>query len=215
MTWARAKTLTLSICSSCVRPSTRRTCRAVTAAGTGSRKPCAARAIRRACWVVSRSTSAILPAVHVRTATVEDAAAVEAVRLRGWQAAYRGIVPDSYLDGMEEQPERRAAVIVAPSGVTTLVAEDEGAVVGMAVFGPARDGEDAVELYALYVEPGRWRAGVGTSLLAACEGVSVLWVLEDNTRARAFYGRHGFVADGASQVLDLGGPVTEVRMRRG
>jgi GNAT superfamily N-acetyltransferase len=153
--------------------------------------------------------------VHVRTATVEDAAAVEAVRLRGWQAAYRGIVPDSYLDGMEEQPERRAAVILAPNGVTTLVAEDEDAVVGMAVYGPARDGEDEVELYALYVDPSRWRAGVGTSLLAACEGVSVLWVLEDNARARAFYSRHGFVADGASKVLDLGARVTEIRMRRG
>jgi len=140
---------------------------------------------------------------------------VEAVRLRGWQAAYRGIVPDSYLDGMQEQPERRAAVISAPNGVTTLVAEDEGTVVGMAAYGPARDGEDAVELYALYVDPGRWRAGVGTALLTACEGVSVLWVLEDNARARAFYGRHGFVADGTSRVLDLGGPVTEVRMRRG
>src|SRR3954451_24941237 len=125
MTWARANTLTLSICSSCVRLSTRRTCRAVTAAGTGSWNPCAARAIRRACPLVSRSTSAILPAVHVRIATVADAAAVEAVRPRGWRAAYRGIVPDAYLDSMAVQPERRAALIADAGRATTLVAEDE------------------------------------------------------------------------------------------
>lgn len=153
--------------------------------------------------------------MHVRTATVEDAPAVEAVRLRGWQAAYRGIVPDGYLDGLVAEPARRAELISGRNGVTTLVAEDETGVVGMAAHGPARDGEDAQELYALYVDPDRWRAGAGTSLLAACEGVSVLWVLEDNAQARAFYGRHGFAPDGARQVLDLGGPVPEIRMRRG
>ena len=40
-------------------------------------------------------------------------------------------------------------------------------------------------------------------------------VSEDHERAQAFYRRHGFVADGGSQVLDLDGPVTEIRMRRG
>src|SRR6059058_3443447 len=98
MRCARAKTLTLSICRSWVRARTRRRWREVTVVGSGSLNPCAANAILRACFVVSRSTSAILPAVHVRTATVDDALAVETVRIRGWQTAYRGIVPDSFLD---------------------------------------------------------------------------------------------------------------------
>lgn len=152
--------------------------------------------------------------MHVRIATVDDALAVETVRLRGWQAAYRGIVADSFLDRMAVDAERRAALMVTGE-VTTLVAED-GTVIGMAAFGPARDAETGlVELYALYVEPAAWRTGVGTALLAACEGVSVLWVLADNERAQAFYRRHGFVADGGSKVLDLDGPVREIRMRRG
>ena len=148
----------------------------------------------------------------VRTATVEDALAVETIRIRGWQTAYRGIVPDSFLDSLVVDAERRATMIRSPE-ITTLVAGDP--VVGMAVFGPARNSYPAVELYALYVDPAAWRTGVGTSLLAACEGVSVLWVLADNERAQAFYRRHGFVADGGSQVLDLDGPVKEIRMRRG
>jgi ribosomal protein S18 acetylase RimI-like enzyme len=163
--------------------------------------------------VVSRSTSAILPAVHVRTATVEDALAVETVRIRGWQTAYRGIVADSFLDSLVVDADRRAELICSPE-ITTLVAVAPD-VVGMGAFGPARDGSPAVELYALYVDPAAWRTGVGTSLLAACEGVTMLWVLADNERAQAFYRRHGFVADGGSQVLDLDGPVKEIRMRRG
>ncbi|MCW2708664.1 MAG: acetyltransferase [Frankiales bacterium] len=151
--------------------------------------------------------------MHVRTATTADALAVETVRIRGWQAAYRGIVSDAFLDGLVIDAERRARMITSGQA-TTLVAEDVG-VLGMAVCGPARDGEDAVELYALYVDPGCWRTGVGTALLAACEGVTVLWVLEDNERAQAFYRRQGFTADGGRQELDLDGPVGEIRMRRG
>jgi ribosomal protein S18 acetylase RimI-like enzyme len=151
--------------------------------------------------------------MHVRTATTADALAVETLRIRGWQAAYRGIVGDRFLDDLVIDAERRVAMIASASS-TTLVAEEDG-VLGMAVYGPARDGEDAVELYALYVDPDCWRSGVGTALLAACEGVTVLWVLEDNERAQAFYRGEGFVADGGRKELDLDGPVGELRMRRG
>ena len=153
--------------------------------------------------------------MHVRTATVADALAVEIVRIRGWQTSYRGIVADSFLDSLVVDAERRATMIASPV-ITTLVAElDE--IVGLAVSGPCRDDDlpDALELGALYVDPGTWRQGVGTALLDACEGVTVLWVLADNERAQAFYRRHGFAADGGSKVLDLDGPVREIRMRRG
>jgi ribosomal protein S18 acetylase RimI-like enzyme len=139
--------------------------------------------------------------------------AVETIRIRGWQTAYRGIVADSFLDSLVIDTERRAAMIGSPD-VTTLVARDPE-VVGIAVFGRSRDGADEVELFALYVAPEAWRGGVGTALLDACEGVTVLWVLAGNERAQAFYRRHGFVADGGSKVLDLDGLVTEIRMRRG
>jgi RimJ/RimL family protein N-acetyltransferase len=40
----------------------------------------------------------------------------------------------------------------------------------------------------------------------------VVWVLEENERAIRFYERFGFRFDGESQMLDLGGEVTELRM---
>jgi len=152
--------------------------------------------------------------VHVRTASADDAEALEAVRLRGWQAAYRGIVADAYLDALVIDADRRRERMADPA-VTTLVGVEDGTVLGMAVHGPSRDGLDAEELYALYVDPDRWRSGIGSALMEACEGVRVLWVLGGNARAQAFYRRHGFEADGRTQLLDLGGPVTEIRMRRG
>jgi len=51
-------------------------------------------------------------------------------------------------------------------------------------------------------------------LLDACQDVQLLWVLEANTRGRSFYERHGFLADGATKVLDFDAAVTELRYVR-
>jgi ribosomal protein S18 acetylase RimI-like enzyme len=84
-----------------------------------------------------------------------------------------------------------------------------------------RDGRTA-ELYALYVHPAWWSTGTGRTLMdqvlsrtagAAYQGI-VLWVLQDNNRARRFYERAGFVPDGATNLLDRLGGVCEVRYRR-
>ena len=153
--------------------------------------------------------------MRVRPATVEDALAVETVRVATWQAAYRGLLPDALLDGLVVDADRRAAAI-AEGTSTTLLAVDVDGPVGMAACGPSRDDDlDGLELYALYVLPRAWQEGVGTALLAACGAVRSLWVLEGNARGRAFYARHGFVPDGAVKVLELGGPVREVRLLLG
>ena len=78
------------------------------------------------------------------------------------------------------------------------------------------------ELYALYVHPDWWSTGTGRALMdrslarvCAAGYMSItLWVLRDNARARRFYGRAGFAADGARHVLDDLGGVTEIRYRR-
>ena len=145
--------------------------------------------------------------MEIREATPQDDLAVERVRLGTWKVAYRGLVPDAYLDALEPG-ERRT-----PPSTTTLIAlAPEPA--GMAAHGPCRDGEGR-ELYALYVLPAHWGTGLGDDLLAACGDVSSLWVLEHNARARAFYARHGFTPDGTAKAIDLGEPVSEIRMTRG
>ncbi len=78
------------------------------------------------------------------------------------------------------------------------------------------------ELYALYVTPAWWSAGVGRALmgsvLSALEDGGyrrvALWVLADNARARRFYERAGFAADGGTNTLTGLGGVLEVRYSR-
>jgi RimJ/RimL family protein N-acetyltransferase len=74
----------------------------------------------------------------------------------------------------------------------------------------------------IYVTPAWWSAGVGWTLmgsvLSALEAGGyrrvVLWVLADNARARRFYERAGFAADGGSNVLTGLGCVLEVHYSR-
>ncbi|MFE0206005.1 GNAT family N-acetyltransferase [Streptomyces sp. NPDC058985] len=163
--------------------------------------------------------------------TVADCDRVALIRVRGWQTAYRGLVPQVYLDGMDaagDAERRRVLFAGAPAGVVNLVAEnDRGEVVGWACHGPYRDGErptgDA-ELYALYVDPERLGAGIGQALIresvrrcaAAGHPRMLLWVLKDNARARRFYERAGFGPDGAEEPFRVEGvEVPEVRYAAG
>lgn len=182
--------------------------------GSASAKPCAASATRRAWAVLSDSTCVIVVGVlTVRAATIEDALAVETVRVETWRVAYRGLLPDVFLDDLVVDADRRAAALADGTVGTWLALLDEQPV-GMGAAGPSRDGLPGRELYALYVLPAHWGTGAGAALLAACGDVTSLWVLEGNERARAFYTRQGFVPDGTAQQLDLGEAVTEVRLVR-
>jgi hypothetical protein len=104
-----------------------------------------------------------------RSAGTADAHAIAEVHVRTWQVAYRGQVPDDYLDGLsvDERAERwgqALAELEAPAAV--LVAEDGGAIVGFASIMASRD-EDAEpetgELAAIYLSPGHWARGSAPS----------------------------------------------------
>jgi ribosomal protein S18 acetylase RimI-like enzyme len=97
-------------------------------------------------------------------------------------------------------------------------------VLGFVTFGPSRD-QDAVgmgEIYALYVDPGRYEAGLGRMLMAHARerlkeqgfGAAVLWVLVGNERAARFYEREGWTADGATREEEPYGIVSNVRRFR-
>ncbi|CAL9639486.1 N-acetyltransferase family protein [Streptomyces sp. enrichment culture] len=168
--------------------------------------------------------------VRVREMALADCGHVSRIRVRGWRTAYRGLVPQPYLDAMDPatDAERRRAVFTGASAdVVNLVAEDDdGVIVGWACTGPYRDGEGRTadaELYALYVDAGRFGSGIGQALLREsvrrCEAAGharmLLWVIEGNARARHFYERAGFRPDGAEEPFVVEGvAVPEVRYAR-
>jgi GNAT superfamily N-acetyltransferase len=143
--------------------------------------------------------------VEIRELTEADIDAVAALHVRTWQAGYAGIIPVEVLDALDPgrfAARRRAQPV--PAGARTVVADQDGTIVGFASFGPDRDGGGIGELYAIYVDPDRWGGGVGRRLFAAVrDGLGAayagmrLWVLEENHRARRFYERAGMAADGA------------------
>ena len=163
--------------------------------------------------------------VTIRPATANDASAIARIHIASWREAYAGIVPEAYLASIEPASrERRWTEILSGSDHRTWIAEVDRRTVGFASVGPSRD-EDAEpgdqELYSIYLDPEAWGRGVARELmrtllaeLPARTPLS-LWVLADNERARHFYRRHGFAADGVEKLEDLGGErFTEVRYRR-
>lgn len=163
---------------------------------------------------------------EIRRARAEDALEVAGVHVRAWQRAYRGLIDDDFLAALS--PEERAAGYwfgeQEPGGQEAIVAVEDGAIVGFATFGPSRDADapGAGELYALYVDPERWRSGAGRLLLAEARerlrrnghAEAVLWVLRGNEGAERFYEVDGWERDGAERTEQPYGVISRVRRFR-
>jgi GNAT superfamily N-acetyltransferase len=155
--------------------------------------------------------------VPVRTATELDADALADVYVRSWQAAYGGLMPDHYLDGMSVSENaaswRRSIPADAARGKRTLIFEDgDRRISGVAAVGADKDTPAGI-LLLLYVAPEAWGGPAGHELMLASEEAmrdlgharAVLWVLVANARARRFYERGGWLLDGATSSEDYGG----------
>lgn len=170
--------------------------------------------------------------VSTRRARVSDARAIATVHVRSWQSAYRGLVPQDYLDGLDPRPrsarwEQALGELDWPRhGV--LVVEDAGQVVGFASLVPSRDDDldpaTVGEIAAIYLRPAAWGQGYGRALMGAALDAlgqaayreAALWVLDTNQRARRFYEAGGWRTDGAAKQepwRDAGFTLSEVRYR--
>ena len=158
---------------------------------------------------------------EVRLATEEDAAGIATVKVLGWQAAYRGLIPDTYLDDMDIQQYimRTRSFLSKPTASIDWVCVRGDSIIGWASVRLTQKGDqDAVptaELLALYVLASFWHQGVGFLIWCNVEAYlkqqsvrSVeLWVLEGNTRAQRFYERQGFVLDGVHKTEIIAGNI--------
>lgn len=147
-------------------------------------------------------------AAAVRLATSADSKAIAQVHVSSWRAAYKAILPDAYLEGLSVDQRARSwrdftATQAQDSRMALFVAERAHELVGFAAVGPlrSRDSEPHQgELYALYLDPGCWGKGIGSSLhdaaLTHLRNVGyahvAAWVLVGNQQGRAFYERHGW-----------------------
>ena len=160
--------------------------------------------------------------MEVRRASVSDAADIAAVHVHTWQVAYAHVFGSERLAGMDVDARTGQWRRWLERGDDVFVADDEGCIDGFAWIGPSRDSEAEGELYAIYASPEAWGSGAGSALMRAGVdglreagyGEAILWVLDDNPRARRFYEREGWELDGGRKEDDfLGLRVAEVRYR--
>jgi ribosomal protein S18 acetylase RimI-like enzyme len=151
----------------------------------------------------------------IRRARLDDAPALARVHAASWREAYRGLLPDAYLDDLN--PRRlavnwRRQILRArrsPQGPLegNWLVERAGGVVGFATTGPCQAKHlrgFAGELFMLYVDPAAQGRGGGGALFAhATEALAelgfrwlVVGVLEANVQARGFYAARGLQPDG-------------------
>lgn len=148
-----------------------------------------------------------------------DAPNVSEIYALSWKAAYKGIIPQKYLD--ELSLERWIPFLkVSPSSSHILLNGDH--YIGTSAVSKAREEQmnGWGEIISLYVLPQYFGEGYGKQLfLHAIKDLKeqgydkiYLWVLEENSRARAFYERHGFSPTKDTITIEIGGKVlTEMR----
>ena len=161
--------------------------------------------------------------ISIRRAFAADGEAIAHIINSAWRVAYRGIVPQGYLDALEDMPRasRLSEGLRKADGLHYYLLEENSLPVGAASLHPTHDKDltNAAEFTFFYLHPRVWRRGYGRQLLdhlkreAMEQGFDQLccWVLAQNTRAIAFYESQGMLRDGARQMVTIEIPLEVVR----
>lgn len=136
-------------------------------------------------------------AIDIRKAVAGDAEAIAETHHAAWQGAYAGIIPHRALTSMLNRRGREWWASAIRRAASVLVIEVGGDVAGYATIGRnrARELRQEGEIYELYVKPEYQGIGLGTRLFNAARerltahGLNglVVWALEENSNAVAFY----------------------------
>jgi len=164
----------------------------------------------------------MVPSFTLRPPVPSDAEDLAVLHLRCWREAYGHLLSEDFFTEERLDGRRRlwAMLTAGPQpGQTIMMAESEGEVVGFAGGGVPLDPAESVlgqNLSMLYLRRDLHGSGAGQALFDSVlpPGRAFLWVAKDNPRAQAFYRRNGFALDGAEDVLEDFGGITEARMVR-
>jgi len=156
--------------------------------------------------------------IIIRRALPEDAYDLAVCGLSCWQSAYKGIIPDEYLDNMWAKKEQRVEGIrkwlTDPGDVIPHCVMLENKMIGFLDIHIT----DA-NIWAIYLTEEFWGKGYGKQILdfainklkSLGHKKIYLWVLEENNRARRFYEKHGFRFDGTKREREYGKPLVQLQ----
>lgn len=161
------------------------------------------------------------PAITVRHPRAEDVEPLADVHLRCWQETYTGQLPDAFFGDTAWESRRRTwQAIVADRGkeMHPWVAEADRGIIGFSMSAEQSETDEVrdLQLCMLYVLEDFHGTGAGQKLLNASLGEhpTQLWTAKHNPRARRFYEKNGFRADGAERIDSSSNGLRTVRMVR-
>lgn len=150
----------------------------------------------------------------IRVAKPEDANQIAHVHIETWQSAYRGQIPDTYLDSLNirERTLKWEQILATQDKYSqNYVAIMEDQILGFCTVGQCRDEDKPSttgELWGIYVKPESMNKGIGSALInRAIEHLKLLnytdatlWVLTSNTRTRKWYESKGWILEGQTKI---------------
>lgn len=144
----------------------------------------------------------------------DDRLEISNIYEKSWKFAYKGIIPQSYLDSIPSG--KWAANLDNPELHSLIIVENEK-IIGTSSFCKSRfsDFPEFGEIVSIYLLPEYVGKGYGKKLFqAVIDELSklgyhdiFLWVLEDNMRARVFYEKAGFLLGNKFLDDNIGGKV--------
>ncbi|QEE15281.1 N-acetyltransferase family protein [Promethearchaeum syntrophicum] len=146
--------------------------------------------------------------VSIRKAVVSDASAIASININTWKVAYKGIIPQDYLDSRSivdkipawSQRIRNLGKNKKEMFVAEISSQYRTDIVGFSMGGRSSydDYDIDGDLNAIYILPKYWKQGIGTLLFNAIVKsfldmnykTMVIWALKDNSACN-FYLKMG------------------------
>jgi len=160
--------------------------------------------------------------IKIRYTVESDISTLAQVHSRSLQAAFGELFPIEIVNERFSYERRFSGFtkeIEKGEPFNALVYVDENPV-GVVSFGPSRHieiAEDTIELWRMYILPEFWGTGAASEAMnwafSEIKKIgykrTILWVLEENTRAQRFYEKCGFIK--TEQILDaeFGRPIRD------
>lgn len=157
--------------------------------------------------------------VKIRSAEKRDATGIAKVHVGTWQCAYRGQMPDAFLDSLSIEGRTKGWDKILSNSkpeTQTFVAEVDNKVIGFCSVGACRDKDmDSTtgEMWAIYVSADSMNKGAGSALhekgllYLKDKGFkkAILWVLSSNGKTIKWYEGKGWKADGKTKIDESDG----------
>ncbi len=163
--------------------------------------------------------------ITIRKALPEDAYDYTVCLISCWQSAYKGIVPDEFLENMlkekEQRVERYRKNLTDPGECEYYCVMYSERMIGFLIINKSfnKDKSGIGGIWAVYLIEEFRGKGYGEEMLnfainelkRAEQKEIFLWVFEENNRARRFYEKHSFSFDGTKREVKYGKPLVELR----